>query len=391
MIDIANKKILIRSSWQSVNIGDIGHTPGLLAILEEVRPDLSLTLWPCDIGHGVREMLQREFPNVKIVEGDSDSPALMIAFIEHDFMLHGSGPSVVCADDIQAWKKLTGKPYGIFGVTVSSLDSELKNLLDNAEFIYCRDTVSVDYIREAGVECPVIEFGPDATFAINLRDDLAANMFLQKHDLEQDKFVSVIPRLRYTPYYKIHNTEPTAEDLRRAAISDEFMELDHAKLREVIVGILDHSNMKILICAEMTYEVELGKELLYERLPEKYYDRIVWRDSYWRPDEAASVYAAANLIISYEMHSPIIALAVGTPAIYLRQPTDTCKGEMWRDIGLDDWIFEIDSTVSMEITKQAINIINNSEVAGHKAGQALNYARKLQNDAFRHQSNSLFF
>jgi hypothetical protein len=27
-------RILLRSSWQSVNIGDIGHTPGALALLE---------------------------------------------------------------------------------------------------------------------------------------------------------------------------------------------------------------------------------------------------------------------------------------------------------------------------------------------------------------------
>ena len=28
------RRILLRSSWQTVNIGDIAHTPGVLAILE---------------------------------------------------------------------------------------------------------------------------------------------------------------------------------------------------------------------------------------------------------------------------------------------------------------------------------------------------------------------
>ncbi len=27
------KRILLRSSWQTVNIGDIAHTPGMLALL----------------------------------------------------------------------------------------------------------------------------------------------------------------------------------------------------------------------------------------------------------------------------------------------------------------------------------------------------------------------
>ena len=42
----AKKRILFRSSWQTVNIGDIAHTPGLLALLERHRPDAEVTLWP---------------------------------------------------------------------------------------------------------------------------------------------------------------------------------------------------------------------------------------------------------------------------------------------------------------------------------------------------------
>ena len=34
-----NRKILLRSSWQTVNIGDIAHTPGMLRLLEQHRPD----------------------------------------------------------------------------------------------------------------------------------------------------------------------------------------------------------------------------------------------------------------------------------------------------------------------------------------------------------------
>ncbi len=30
-----NPRILLRSSWQTVNIGDIAHTPGVLALLEK--------------------------------------------------------------------------------------------------------------------------------------------------------------------------------------------------------------------------------------------------------------------------------------------------------------------------------------------------------------------
>ena len=32
----ARPRIVLRSSWQTINIGDIGHTPGVLAILERL-------------------------------------------------------------------------------------------------------------------------------------------------------------------------------------------------------------------------------------------------------------------------------------------------------------------------------------------------------------------
>jgi len=49
-------------------------------------------------------------------------------------------------------------------------------------------------------------------------------------------------------------------------------------------------------------------------------------------------------VVSLECHSPLIALHNGTPTFYVRQPTDTCKGQMYRDIGAGDWFFEIDET-----------------------------------------------
>jgi hypothetical protein len=75
----------------------------------------------------------------------------------------------------------------------------------------------------------------------------------------------------------------------------------------------------------------------------------VWRQTYWLPDEAASIYAKAEVVVSVECHSPLIALHNGTPAFYVRQPTDTCKGQMYRDFGAGDWFFEIDETSGAQL------------------------------------------
>lgn len=376
-------KILIRSSWQSVNIGDIGHTPGLLALLERVKPEWEVTLWPCDIGNGVEAMLRRRFPRLRIVEGDADSEPVLEALRTHDMFLHGSGPSVVRFMDIELWRRHNHGPYRIYGVTVETLNPGLKEILDHAWSIHCRDTVSLNVLIRENVRCPRIAFGPDATFAIDLRNDGLAAAYLERNRLEDKKFCCFIPRLRYTPYYKIHGWTPGAEDLRRAAVSDEFRDSDHAKQLEALIDVLDKSSQKVLICPEMTYEVELGREMLFDRLPERYRSRVCWRDSYWTPDEAASVYARASCVVSFEMHSPIIAFANGTPAIYLRQPTDTCKGQMWRDIGLRDWIFEIDECVDGHgIGDRTLEIINNQDMTTALMARARSFVDNAMTSAF---------
>jgi len=67
-------RVLLRSSWQTVNIGDIAHTPGVLALLERHLPEAELTLWPSDIGNGVKELLQRRFPALRFARRPPSRP-----------------------------------------------------------------------------------------------------------------------------------------------------------------------------------------------------------------------------------------------------------------------------------------------------------------------------
>jgi hypothetical protein len=50
-----------------VNIGDIGHTPGALSLLEKYFPEAEITLWPGSLGHGSRQLLTQGYPRLKIV------------------------------------------------------------------------------------------------------------------------------------------------------------------------------------------------------------------------------------------------------------------------------------------------------------------------------------
>lgn len=207
--------------------------------------------------------------------------------------------------------------------------------LSAAKFVFCRDTDSLTALQKSPIKGPKTDFGPDATFALDLRDDAAADKLLTEHKLEPGKFLCAVPRLRRTPYWEIHpdRTKPNPE---RSAVNEAFADRDHAKLREGIVAWVREIKLPVFLVPEMTYAVPRLRPLLFDPLPDDVKPSVRVLPRYWLTAEAASVYAKAAAVASFEMHSPIMAVANGTPAVLLRQPTDTRKGQMWRDVGLTD-------------------------------------------------------
>ena len=339
------RRIVLRSSWQTVNIGDIAHTPGVLRLLEEHLPDVEVRLWPSSVDNGVEGILNRRFPKVRIIKGEDD---IRSALAECDLFLHGSGPSLVGIKAMERWAAETSKPFGVYGVTLAQkLPQETIDLLNKAAFLYCRDSVSLAGAKEQGVRCPVMEFGPDGAFATDLRD-VAADAFLKAHDLEPNRFLCVIPRYRTTPYWKIHGKPMTEKDQENWAHSQSMKEHDHAPIREAMIAVARQTDLKLLVCPEDRSQVELGKEILVDPLPDDVRRRVVWRDKYWITDEALSTYVRSAGLFGLEMHSPIMCVGNGVPAIVCRFEQQTSKGYMWRDIGLGDWLFDMDDEQSIK-------------------------------------------
>lgn len=389
------KKILLVSGWQDVNIGDITHTPGLLRVLQTYLPGTQITLWKKSRGEAVQAMLNRDFPDVKIIYGDVDearnvdNAEVVNAFKSHDLMMHGSGPGVVGQKHLEAWVKATAKPFGIFGTTIQHIDPDLRTLLQKASFIYTRETASLKVLQENGLSGGHIGFAPDATFYLDIADAQKANDFLQANGLEPKKFICAIPRLRYTPYYQfVKNHGWTDERIKRVeATNEKFKAVDHAKLRDAMIAWVRETGNKVLVCPEMTYQVEIMDELLIDPLPADVKSHVVKR-GYWLPDEAASVYEKAFLVLSFECHSPIIAAAKNTPFFYLRQPEDTIKGQMYYDLDFGDWVFEIDQTKGEQISRRLMEIWSDYPAALAKLSASLRRIDALYKDATQFVSKS---
>lgn len=180
---------------------------------------------------------------------------------------------------------------------------------------------------------------------------MKAVSFLREHHLEDKNFMCCIPRYRFTPYWKIKNRPFNEVSHRR---NEEMKEHDYAPLHEAIVRLVEKADMKVLLCQEDQSQMEIGKEMIYDKLPSHVVDRVVWRESYWLTDEALSIYTHSAGLFGLEMHSPIMCIGNGVPAIVCRIKEQTTKGFMWEDIGLGDWLFDMDKPDQVKNLNDAV-------------------------------------
>lgn len=379
----AKKTIVIVSGWQYANIGDIAHTPGLLRLLETYLPQqANLILWPNHQNHAEEAMLMKNFPHLTIVNGNIEDgnavpEEVNNALQKADFLLHGSGPSLVGHAKVDYWQKNIKKPYGVLGITISNVNDYLKEIFQGADFVFTRETKSLQNLKESNVDKPLTGFAPDATFAMDLQDNPNAFEFMRTHDLHPGKFICAVPRLRKTPYYKIYEhfnwSQERIDEVNQ--LNESKKEEDHAKLREAMIEYVRQTGNKVVVCPEMTYQLEIMDELLIDPLPVDVKRNVVKKDTYWLPDEAGSLYRQTLAVLSFECHSPIIAAVNNTPCFYLRQPEDTIKGQMWYDIGLKDWVFEIEETSGQKIGEQLMKVVAQKEWAAKYLQSAMQTTR----------------
>ena len=226
-----------------------------------------------------------------------------------------------------------------------------------------------------------MEFAPDGAFACDLRNDAAAEKLIKGNQLSEQKFVCCIPRLRFTPYWEIRGEQMTAEQQRRHARNEAMAEHDHAPLREAIRAILRETEFKVLVCPEDKSQMAVGKRWIIDRLTAAERARVVWREQFWLTDEALSTYVRSAGLFGLEMHSPIMCVGNGVPAIVCRFEEQTSKGIMWRDIGLGEWLFDFDRDEEIRrFVPAVLEMLTNRPAALRKVEQAKNFVAQRQRD-----------
>jgi polysaccharide pyruvyl transferase WcaK-like protein len=394
-------RILLRSSWQTINIGDIAHTPGVLRQLEDHLPEAEVYLWPSRVDNGVDQLLLKRFPKLKIVQGNK---ALSEAFTKCDFLLHGSGAEFVAERHVVQWlnsPKSKGKPFGVYGITfpphrswktkpIPEADiAKSVAVLNQARFVFFRDSESMHFAKSKGCQAPVMAFGPDGAFGCDVRDDAKADAFMRANGLETGKFLCCIPRMRYTPGWMIPGKKYAIDPIKLAR-NEEMKEHDHAPLREAIIRVVRETEMKVLLCPEDMTQMKIGKDMLYDPLPADVKKRVVWRSDYWLTDEALSTYLRSAGLFGNELHSAIMCIGNGVPAIICRWAEQTSKGTMWRDIGLDEWLFDLDDEAQVKrVAPTVLAMAQHPEASKATATRARELVRGHQRRTMRQLTRDL--
>lgn len=392
-----NPVILLRSGWQVENIGDVAHTPGFLALAEKHIPDAEVIFWPYYglLPEGEVAMLKKRFPKLTIVQGtlseeDKASTAeLSEAIAKADIFVHNSGPSMLSWKEALQFKKITGKPYGVYGVTYGLYGTPENEALNNASFVYFRDTVSLDRAKQEGIHCPIMGWAPDTAFGTDVTDEDKALAYLKENGLEDGKYICCNPNHRRTPFWE-HTFKKRPFDQAVYNLNESMKEHDHAPMIEAITEIVRQTDLKVLIVHEDETELPIGKEWILDKLPEDVKPRVVWRNTKWTVEEAVSIYKHSVGLFSHEMHSPIMCIANGIPAIVVRWKEQSSKGYMWKTIGLDSWLFDFDNEEDVKrYVPTVLEMAKNPEESKRIAEKARTFVNQKQKETMEVIRNAM--
>ena len=383
--------ILLHSGWQVENIGDIAHTPGFLALTEKHIPEAEVIFWPHYdyLPENEVQMLKKRFSKLKIVRGKlsmdgvSSTLELAEAIRQSDIFINNSGPATIGWAEATAYKKSTGKPFGVYGVTYGLYGTPEKEILSEAEFVFFRDTASLNRAKKEGIHAKVMAWGPDAAFATDVEDETKAVAFLKENNLEEGKFICCIPKHRMTPVW-LHEHKNRSFDAVRNARNEVMKEHDHAPMIEAITAIIRQTNLKVLIVHEDETQMSIGKDWIYDKLPEDVKPRVVWRNKGWLTDEAISIYKRSVGLFSHKQHSPIMCIGHNIPAILVRWEEQSTKGYMWNTIGLQDWLLDFDKAEDIKKYVPAVLFMaKNPAWAKAKAIKARKFVEMKQKETMK--------
>ena len=228
-----------------------------------------------------------------------------------------------------------GIPYGVYAHSFDSFDGVpgqafFRRLLDEAAFVFCRESDSLRYLEETGIAEHSRAFVPDSTLSFVQRDEAWAAAFMARHGLQPGRFLVVVPRTWL------------GDTVVRDAIGEARSNAHMSTLRKSIEVWVRLTGMQVVIAVEVADELPHARRLVYGPLPDDVRSQCAMMDGFWLPDQAAGLYRQARVVLTMEQHSYLLAFGQETPAVVVTFAESGRKIEMVRDFGQPENLLDID-------------------------------------------------
>lgn len=160
------------------------------------------------------------------------------------------------------------------------MDLVYRTLFRDAEFVYCRDTDSLNYLKEKMFSFKQTGFRPDTTIFFGKDDAAWADSWLADRGLENGKFMTVVLRIS-SPKAKYH--DPTG-----GAVSPQRCEHHMQALKYMIEEFVHRTGNKVLIAHETrdTLGENNARDFLFDILNGETRKNCVYLDFFWTPEQA---------------------------------------------------------------------------------------------------------
>ncbi len=333
------------------NIGTTAHGPGVATMLERELPGCEICFWAsAPLSAPLEQMVKRRFPKCRLVWGalDGTSPDVEEAVRWCDLLLIGSGTHIAVPKDVEAFARFSGKPYGAAGIGYAPQDLDV---LQKSAFMFFRDSLALQQAKDAALNVPT-GFVPDGVFDFDASNDAGAKAFMEQYGLKAGKFACCLPRYRITPRWEFIPGTPFPEE--RIAYNKRMLSQDMAPLVEAATRLVRQTHWKVLLSPETEPAIRLCQNELMAMFPNDVRQFIIVPETFWEADLALEVYKQSCGLFGTEMHSQVMAVGNGVPAMVCRTVEFGSKSQMWRDIGLNDWLFDFDSTNDRERFPDAV-------------------------------------
>ncbi len=302
----------------------------------------------------IADDILNRLPKEMLQELQRTNPEAARAFSDAGFVLFTSGTTLnfgrMGVRDLRgftlryAMPLLIARAHGIpYGINAQSFDAInwpatlfFQPLFRDARFVYCRDPDSLEYLRQQNLLCPRSGWRPDTTFFFNGFDDAWADQFMRAHALEKGRFITVTIR-------SANQKGPLA-----GTITDERGEAIMSRVRRFIEDWVRRTGLPVVLAPEVESEVEAAHGSIFMKLSPAAQKKCVELEKFWTTEQAYSLYRRAQAVVSMEMHSVIMALSLGTPVLMPQFSENGRKVWMLEELGLRDWIFDIDEPESSE-------------------------------------------